>query len=667
VLAYLRKKINKIMANLALIRGAAMAAPKFTDIRAAVEPGIRRLEQIAAIRQREEEKRELNDKREEALDAQAYNQLPALMTDGIPEAWQGYYTEQAMLLKDESYALAQNRRNMKPIEFIDAQRKLSTKIGKMQEAVNWIKTYAAEEKADADAGLERSDSYTEDERELHFKILNMDPSIVPTMMDDQPAIQYTTDEGEIITKKLGDIERPRRKEYIKDNEIQKDIVSFLNQLASKGKFPGDPQFNDLLDAKLDSIELNKHEARSLAVDVFGIGGKRGQDAALIPALQPDIMKQFDANQDGEIDKDEYLTFINSIQSVDELKNIVKEQYKQVAISKGNEYKKTWEAEQEKIKQAQAAKGRGSMTKWEYDIMKANQEKQNLAQVLNPLKEMLGKGLLTEDKINMLINNQVPGLQVYQNKEQDENGNLIAPHMFGVEVNGKSIPFNINEEGGETLFKNILDLYGYTVGERYDLFNMYKAQDQKTTASTETPTNEIVDAGVKGPSLFGPDDFPDEEFEKLSTENRTLVEAFGYNRTGRDKKIITEIQKNYFDENGIPDFSERNVAKVKFDLFGREERNKEKQEEFFKQTEQSQSLEQLEKNFNEVPDTRVSRDKLNKISSKEKIAIRNFIQKPVGEITEKELAAYEYGKAGGDATALLATYKNKVNKLNNLNI
>lgn len=478
------------MANLALIRGAAAAAPKFTDIRAAVEPGIRRLERIAAIRQREQEKRELNDKREEALDAQAYAQLPALVTDGVPEAWMGYYSEQAVALKDEAYALAQNRRNMEPIEFIDAQRKLTAKIGKMQEAANWIKTYAAEEKADKDNGLERSDSYTEDERELHLKILAMDPSIVPTMLNDQPAIQYTTDDGEIITKNLSDIKRLQSKEYIKDNEIQKDIVSFLNQLASKGKFPGDPQFDDLLDAKLDSIELNKHEARSLAVDVFGIGGKRGQDAALIPALQPGIMQQFDANQDGEIDKDEYLTFINSIQSVDELKNIVKEQYKQVAISKGNEYKEAWNKEQEAILKAKRNQNNGFGNKWEYDVWLEGKEKEALAAYIRPLQSLLPPSPINEQVASKLIsyaNNNIPNIEIYQNPKTDDEGQLIAPNNYIIEVNGKQKYFTIGETTGSSILKFIQDSYGYSTIERGVLFNSNEAakEDDDEFAQYET--------------------------------------------------------------------------------------------------------------------------------------------------------------------------------------
>ena len=39
------------MANIALIRGAGIAAPKFTDIRGAVEPGIRTLKNIMSLRQ----------------------------------------------------------------------------------------------------------------------------------------------------------------------------------------------------------------------------------------------------------------------------------------------------------------------------------------------------------------------------------------------------------------------------------------------------------------------------------------------------------------------------------------------------------------------------------------------------------------------------------------
>jgi len=57
------------MANLALIRGAANVAPKFTDIRGAVEPGIQTFKNIMSLRQEEADKLELEKKRQETLKA----------------------------------------------------------------------------------------------------------------------------------------------------------------------------------------------------------------------------------------------------------------------------------------------------------------------------------------------------------------------------------------------------------------------------------------------------------------------------------------------------------------------------------------------------------------------------------------------------------------------
>lgn len=557
------------MANIALIRGAAMAAPKFTDIRGAVEPGIQTFKNIQALRQKEIEKREKNDEKEALLDARAYELLPALVTDGIPEAWQSYYNEQGVNLKNEAYQLSKDRRNIEPLAFVDAQRKLTSKINKMQEAVNWIKTYAAEEKMDHDEGFEKSNAYTEDEREMHLAILNMD--VTPTEVDGEMALQYTNSDGQTITKRLSDIERLQRKEYAKDNEIQKDLDSFLFQARKSGKFPGDPEFDNLLNTKLNSIEMNKHQARSLAIDVFGIGGSKGLDAINIPALRSAGIKieNFDQNKDGKIQQDEYEKMLSSIQSINDLKNIVKEQYRQVAINQGDKYKESWEAEQDELKKAQAAKNAGFDSKWEYDIYKANLEKQNLATVLNPLKQMIGEGLLTDEKINMLVNNEIPGLQIYQNTAQDEDGNLLAPDMFAIEVNGKQIPFNRKEDSAEKIFKNILDLYGYSAGERYNLFDTYKKTEDKDEFSEykEEPTRYQIEQKAIEEITSGRYDKNKALQEKLAQEEEkqlsdTLLKNFKAGRisseylTGKGKPIYDNWLKTGGKNGGIIDLSLR---------------------------------------------------------------------------------------------------------------
>ncbi len=476
------------MANVALIRGAAMAAPKFTDIRAAVEPGIQTFKNIQALRQKEIEKREENDKKEALLDAKAYESLPALMTEGVPEAWQSYYNQEAVKLKDEAYALSQNRRNLDPINFIDEQRKLTSKINKMQDAVNWIKTYAAEEKADQDQGLEKSNSYTEDERELHLAILNMD--VTPTMINNEPAIEYKNSDGNIIQKRLVDIERLQRKEYAKDNEIQKDLDSFLFQARKSGKFPGDPEFDDLLNTKLNSIEMNKHQARSLAIDVFGIGGSKGLDAINIPALRDAGIKieNFDQNKDGEIQQDEYEKMLSSIQSIDDLKNIVKEQYRQVAINQGSKYKESWEKEQEELKKLQAAKNAGFKNKWEYDTWLEGQEKRANAFYIKPLQNFLPSTPINEQQTLELLsyaNNNIPNIEIYQNPEKNDDGELIAPNNYIIEVNGKQKFFEIDKTPGSTILKYIQDLYGYNAMERSALFGIDKKEEEDEFAKYET--------------------------------------------------------------------------------------------------------------------------------------------------------------------------------------
>lgn len=117
------------MANQQLIRGARMAADRFTDIGKVVGDAVMRGEQ-AILRRRAVENRR------QELQAQAIAQLPMLDESQVPEQMREYAMSEAMNIRNEAIAAIQN----KDINPVERQLAISKAMGK----VNKIATQAGD-------------------------------------------------------------------------------------------------------------------------------------------------------------------------------------------------------------------------------------------------------------------------------------------------------------------------------------------------------------------------------------------------------------------------------------------------------------------------------------------------------------------------------------------
>ena len=110
---------NTYNPRLAQTLGAAQAGPGFTDIRGAVEPGIRTFKNIMSLRQQEADKLEIEKKRQDNLKANDYRSLGALQTEGVPDAWQGFVNRQALEIKKENRNLVNLRGENDQFDYMD--------------------------------------------------------------------------------------------------------------------------------------------------------------------------------------------------------------------------------------------------------------------------------------------------------------------------------------------------------------------------------------------------------------------------------------------------------------------------------------------------------------------------------------------------------------------
>ena len=153
---------NTYNPRLAQILGAAQAGPGFTDIRGAVEPGIRTFKNIMSLRQQEADKLEAEKKRQENLKANDYRSLGALQTEGVPDGWQDFVNQQALQIKSENKNLVNLRGEIDQFDYMDNLATQQKKIAKLQNSVNSLKEYSANY-VDLLENDDLSDSLTADE------------------------------------------------------------------------------------------------------------------------------------------------------------------------------------------------------------------------------------------------------------------------------------------------------------------------------------------------------------------------------------------------------------------------------------------------------------------------------------------------------------------------
>ena len=309
------------MANVALIRGAAMAAPKFTDIRAAVEPGIQTFKNIQALRQKEIEEDKKQKEREDAIKENLYANLPGLQSDIVPDNFKKDATELALNIRNEQKRLIQNKENMDQYEFIDQMRLLNDKVSNINKDFQAYKEWSANW-VDLKETDDLSSAMSAKQRKTIVDIVTGQAKPIKT----EEGLGYEVD-GEIHL--LKNLPKPIEIEYKLHNQMETDMLNLGAKFGAQGRGADDELYKKQKQLALTNLRrgLTREKALSLASDFLKIGGDQGEQAG--------ILQEF-------IDNPNAYTYMDpeegKMQGLDAFKEYIVDQYAAIADSTVNSEK-----------------------------------------------------------------------------------------------------------------------------------------------------------------------------------------------------------------------------------------------------------------------------------------------------------------------------------------
>ena len=471
------------MANLALIRGAAMAAPKFTDIRAAVEPGIRNFKTFASMMQKEKEKDELEKKREDEIKFNLYANLPGLEDELVPEMFKGTATQKALEVRNQQKALINNKENMDQYEFIDQMKSLNKQVAGMNKDFSAYKEWSAnwvdlKDSDDLSSGMSAND------RKQILDVLEGNGK--PIYTDEGIGIQL--ENGEV--KMLNNLPKVIPIAHDKHRDIQNSTLKVAETLGSKGIGSDDPAYINRMNTIISDFKrgMSSQDALSLGADFLKTGGQLGEYAGIIKEIaeKPELAETMTFD-----DRDEFGKVIGTIKGMEGYKEFIADQYALIAKTTNDSLKEAYD----KKTATNSQQGRGSTNKWEFDEIKRRKELQVIAKTLTPLGKILNNKPINKEQSKSIINyanNNLPGVEIYQSTATDDDGNLLNPNAYVIDIDGKRKPFVIGETQGTAVFKLIKDLYGYSATERITMFDTKKDDDDFDESAYEiTPSIDVV--------------------------------------------------------------------------------------------------------------------------------------------------------------------------------
>jgi hypothetical protein len=335
------------MANLALIRGAAAAAPKFTDIRAAVEPGIRRFENIMSLKQKEKEEDERQREREDAIKFNLYANLPGLEDDIVPDNFKKDATQAALNIRAKQRELINNKNNMDQYEFIDQLQSYNKQINSMNKdfaaykewSANWVDLKDSD---DLSSGMSAKDRKT---------ILDLVTGQAKPIYTDE-GFAYQTEEGEIHY--LKNLPKPIPIAHDKHLAIFDEMSKIGETFGKVGIGNDDPSYTNRKIAALSNFKrgLSKEDALSLGADFLKVGGLSGEYAGLLKEIaeNPALIEETEFD-----DRDEFGKVIGTIKGIEGYKEFITDQYGQVADNMNKTLKDKYDAAM-KVKATTSTRG-----------------------------------------------------------------------------------------------------------------------------------------------------------------------------------------------------------------------------------------------------------------------------------------------------------------------
>jgi len=322
------------MANLALIRGAAMAAPKFTDIRGAVEPGIQTFKNIQALKQKEAEEDEAQRKREDQIKFNLYANLPGLEDDLVPDKFKNIATQKALDIRQQQRNLINNKDSMDQFEFIDQMNKLNKQVGNLNKDFNAYKEWSAnwvdlKDSDDLSSGMSAKDRKT---------ILDLVTGDAEPIMTDEGAAYKTADGTVHLLKNLP---KPISIAYDKHLGIYNEMAKIGEGFGKAGVGNDDPAYINRKTAVLANFKrgLTTEDALSLGADFLKVGGLSGEYSGLLKNISedPSLIENYEFD-----DRDEFGKVIGKIKGIEGYKEFITDQYGQIADNMNSTLKKKYD-------------------------------------------------------------------------------------------------------------------------------------------------------------------------------------------------------------------------------------------------------------------------------------------------------------------------------------
>ena len=270
------------MANISLIKGAGVAANKFTDVTKGVRQAVLRGEQ-ALLRVNAERKRL------EENNARAIAQLPMLDQSKFPSEIRDWAAANAMNVRQEAIS-AINNPDLGPVEKQMAISKAIEKINGVAAKGNDFKQFKLDfadyEKDDvSELNSENRMRAVNDVHEGRYQINPVDGNF--DFFDENGNLSYTKTFDEVVNTKLID----RRDDAYK-KQLQA-LAPVFDELGVKGR--GIETFNSRVQAELAKIEeYSDVDLASIAVDNLG---RKDLLQDILPAIKEDI-------NDGKFDNPE---------------------------------------------------------------------------------------------------------------------------------------------------------------------------------------------------------------------------------------------------------------------------------------------------------------------------------------------------------------------------
>ena len=381
--------------DLALVKGARDAAPKFADIGGAVGKAVATGEAaFSAIRQ-EQRLQRFEQEREAAIARNADKLIGEIEVGGLPEEYAPWGEEQAEWFANEKAWLVQNRKRLDPSEYLKKERALQKQLGTLQKGINNLSEYKANW-LDIQNNEKLSAALTGEQRKLINDIVTNEMG-TPTFEDGQMFL--TTKSGEKIN--VNELPEIRSKAAVEHNDTEKMMGTMLNNYAKtnpaaiKDSPTMTDDFRQNIVASLLGKDIGIKELESMMIDFIGLGGKYGEVTSIYNDLKQGVKGALDVetfDKDGEegLSEHEYTAAMKDLFSKisDDEDGFSKDEFiKQAKMQYVGVAEKAWEimhnnAKRQEEAAAKAARAQGGGNAALMKLQQANQQGINIADSIN---------------------------------------------------------------------------------------------------------------------------------------------------------------------------------------------------------------------------------------------------------------------------------------------